>query len=91
VCGQWPRPRALLICPNSPAELFAILAQLNIGTQQLLARQPELATEISMTTDVLTREFKGLIRRARTVRECINAARTIAKVLRETADEFEVI
>jgi hypothetical protein len=72
-------------------ELFAILAQLNIGTQQLLTRQPELATTIGMTTDVLTRELTGLIRRATTVRECIHAARTIAKVLRETANEFEVI
>jgi hypothetical protein len=72
-------------------ELFAILARLNIGMQQLLAGQPELATEIGMTTDVLTRELKGLIRRAQTIRDCINAARTIAKVLRETADEFEAI
>lgn len=72
-------------------ELFVILARLNIGTQQLFAREPELATEIGMTTDVLTRELKGLIRRAQTVRDCINAARTIAKVLRETADEFEAI
>jgi hypothetical protein len=78
-------------------ELFAHLIRLNtavyarIGAEQLHMRQPKAATEICMSMGVLTQELLGLVRRARTARECINVCRTIGKVLRETADEFETI
>lgn len=62
-----------------------------IGAQQLLERQPEVAIEIGMSMDALTRELMGLVRRARTVRECVHVARTITNAFRETADEFDAI
>ena len=78
-------------------ELLTDLIRLNtavharIGAHQLVVRQSEVACEIRMSMAALTQELMGLVRRARTVRECINAHRTIAKVLRETADEFDAI
>jgi hypothetical protein len=76
-------------------ELFTGLIKINtnvyawMGAQRLRERQPEFATEVGTTIDALTREGLDLIRRARTIRECVHACRAIANALRETGDEFE--